>query len=71
VQNSRGKIILINNTCLIPPIQLYEEVLKENQLLKSKLSRGEEDMAELKLKIDKLSMVSMFNCHQLMTFKNL
>jgi len=36
--------------------KLYEEVLKENQLLKSKLSRAEEDISELKLKLEKLSM---------------
>lgn len=40
--------------------QLYEEVLKENQLLKARLSKSEEDIADLRLKVERVSLVRWF-----------
>jgi len=36
--------------------KLYEEVLKENQHLKSRLSKAEEDVADLKIKLDRITL---------------
>ncbi|XP_035709029.1 protein phosphatase 1 regulatory subunit 12B isoform X12 [Folsomia candida] len=36
--------------------KLYEEVLKENQLLKGRLTKAEEDMTDLKVKMERVSL---------------
>jgi len=41
--------------------QLYEEVLKENQGLKGRLSHAEQDIADMKAKLDKITLVSDWN----------
>lgn len=40
--------------------QLYEEVLKENQLLKGRIVKAEEDVADLKVKLERVNFVSVF-----------
>jgi hypothetical protein len=38
--------------------QLYEETLKENQLLKSRLSAMEEQISDLRVKLERSTLVS-------------